>query len=915
LIHRPKVEQYFKDWGKDKPVSKEEGALRPALSEANYSQILASTKEVRGFTGHVCWTPPMEVAVHGMQDSLESITAIAKHHFWNQKDGCPEAPSLWPRQYNIPIKVFSSEHLPRQGEWHRYGFDGLVKAFWFAVSEVVNMIESAKRKNDAESRKASESILTRFRTLARNVLYDVRWFADEGEALVAAAQLMETAEEMREHFGFTGFKKILITKEFVASLKKQNNGTDPTFEEVAKFMNEHIKWSDASQAPSSNNVRDFLKIAKEFDGNPGASAAVQAAQALYGRRTIFDEYSKLLVLCNRASTKQDLAWLCEWIYVGMKRQSGEPDKASLAELKNKAGDVSIALVTRRIVHHLLDKFCPQDEARLLTMFKSPTQWDRTFPSQSTGAKGSRNSIQESLIAASKLIRKLSQFLNQLMDGAHKSQLKGLLASPPPGGVTVEKCLGLPGMKPLVEEIETEHAACSSQPDTASQVENAIEAESLAQDSIGGEDDKDSKGKLLSDAAKLATDFMATRVVIMSPEADTQEALKLCLAGQICNMTGRMVAYFDTKCDDEARVLENASKTNHFRLTPPVNSERLNRFCDAMDSVMAEGRDFVVIAEGRGRSGGRIVDACINRLKWQSRALILNYDINMMGQLQVAKKMRSFGCGASSESLLICWKGKVPKVTVKQHKYVDPGSATHWNTLNHVPVVLPEGLAQVPVMKKNQVLVNSSWDGKSLRDGCDVGQSDSESAGEVVADSSRKRKYTKRGRTLLRTPSTDEVPLFHHPPHPNLVKELAWMLQASWMILGTPEGGSACKALMELDIACLCIARNPEHQQVLNKILVDTLAHDFCTPGHALSMKALTERLSNLQDSASEAESGSQSDEGCDAESGAETENQGDDSSSGKKKRKQKKAKDKKKTSQDKKHKKSKDKKSKRKSHK
>ena len=56
-------------------------------------------------------------------------------------------------------------------------------------------------------------------------------------------------------------------------------------------------------------IRYFLKIGEKFKSSPEAMLAVEEAQSAYGRRTLFEEWTKTNILCDKCPKKGDLAWV------------------------------------------------------------------------------------------------------------------------------------------------------------------------------------------------------------------------------------------------------------------------------------------------------------------------------------------------------------------------------------------------------------------------------------------------------------------------------------------------------------------------------------------------------------------------------------------------------------------------------
>ena len=72
------------------------------------------------------------------------------------------------------------------------------------------------------------------------------------------------------------------------------------------------------------------------------------AERDFGRGTLFDEYSKVLLIVNRAGNKAATAWVCEDLYVHMLRKGRDPpDNPSQSELKKKDGPLGMAMLRKQ----------------------------------------------------------------------------------------------------------------------------------------------------------------------------------------------------------------------------------------------------------------------------------------------------------------------------------------------------------------------------------------------------------------------------------------------------------------------------------------------------------------------------------------------------------------------------------------
>ena len=83
------------------------------------------------------------------------------------------------------------------------------------------------------------------------------------------------------------------------------------------------------------------------------------------------------------------------------------------------------------------------------------------------------------------------------------------------------------------------------------------------------------------------------------------------------LDGRCLAFFNPKCDDEARVLPSR---NYYRCYPPINKDRFDAFCRGIDVFMVPGRDIVAVVEGTVWSNRTVILETIAK----TRAVSLTY---------------------------------------------------------------------------------------------------------------------------------------------------------------------------------------------------------------------------------------------------------------------------------------------------
>lgn len=190
--------------------------------------------------------------------------------------------------------------------------------------------------------------------------------------------------------------------------------------------------------------------------------------------------------------------------------------------------------------------------------------------------------------------------------------------------------------------------------------------------------------------------------------------------------------------------------------------------------------------------------------------------------------RGFGTAGYRESVFVAWKGTVPKVRRKTHMYISPGTSVADDILVDVPVLPAMARPQVDGVIKSEVLRGSSWSGQTDPGEPSEHENDNEPSSSGDSDEpevARPLKRARRGRAILRTPTNpDAVPLFTHPIHPDVIKELVHSLEAKWVVIGTPESGcgvrGALSPAIRTPVVAICRNQAHAHQVVhLTKVFI------------------------------------------------------------------------------------------------
>lgn len=557
------------------------------------------------------------------EDVLEisKVKKSAKFYFWDQKANRPKAPSVWPRGKNVPVVVYSSD-INKLGPFQHYGHCSIVAAFFWAYAQAL--------QNPAWSDEVAG-----FESLCINALADYKLVRSESEVNILAFNAVEENEESRENDGFTGARKILLVTFGVKNVIKEKKGQKWKYDDVSTWLRTHIKFHDEKAVPSANVCKDLHSLANDFVKNHRAFAAYQEAETLWGRSTLFDEYSKLLIMCQKSRNPEDLAFIAEWLLAEMKTTPPPrvPDNPSQGKLKDVGGPICLAQVARDAVTCLLKKNLPPTWApfaALLEQFGQPSRFLELFP---PGGQTPEASV-KLLAGCPSSIKQVANILKGVLDGSSSSpwneKIKGYISKTRLWRIPEERLMEMfevfaedwtefqdtihieSGKVPPERKAEPKEGAASSQ--------QGKEGEAAGQTAAHTEEKpKDKRSEVLELAKQKANGiYTDPGVVILTPDRWERAALESMMKAQLIFADqGAFCGFFFAGSDREARVHPNQNKCLR---EAPLSKVRLTHFCHALDSIMVECRDAVVIGVGRGLGNAAVVREVVEEMKWEHKSI-------------------------------------------------------------------------------------------------------------------------------------------------------------------------------------------------------------------------------------------------------------------------------------------------------
>ena len=164
-----------------------------------------------------------------------------------------------------------------------------------------------------------------FMQLGRNVLFDFAFYDSPHSAFIASSNLLEGNELMRTYFGLDQGRMVTLIMGAKTHLQTKDNNISAVGPlQIAEYLRDHINWSESRRVPSKETVSQLIQIGSMLQKAPRAKNIMSRAEVLWGRDTIFDETSKLLLLVQRTGNVRELCFVFEglWPLLGLPAKLG-----------------------------------------------------------------------------------------------------------------------------------------------------------------------------------------------------------------------------------------------------------------------------------------------------------------------------------------------------------------------------------------------------------------------------------------------------------------------------------------------------------------------------------------------------------------------------------------------------------------
>ncbi len=656
---------------------------------------------------------PSQAAIPDDVLEISKVVKSGKFYFWDTIADCPKAPKIWPRGRNVPIVTYNND-IKSGGPWQHYGHCSVVAGFFWAFGQALH--------NPTWRDKVAA-----FETLCVNALADYKLVQNPAEVHILAFNAVEENEESRENDGFTGARKALLVTFGVKHVMKEKKGGKLKYEDVSAWLKAHIKFHDEKAVPSAHVCRDLHSLGTDFIKNRRAFAAYQEAETLWGRSTMFDEYSKLVILVQKSRSAEDLAFVCEWLLAVMKKTAPPPqvpENYTQVKLKDVGGPLCLAQAAKDAVTCLLKQNTPPTWApfaELLGQLSQPSRFLDLFP---PGGKTPDSTVQL-LAACPSSLKQAANILKGIFEGSNATPWKEKIR----GYLNKTRVWNIPNEK-LIEMFEVFDEDWTSFQD-ACRTESGKEPTKtkIASETTGNQEGKgdevadnttaanqeatqkvNNRQEVMVLAKKRAADVWTDPgIVILTPDRWERASLESLMKTQIILADqGAFCAFFFSASDREARCHPSQNKCLR---EAPLSKARLLNFSQAVNGIMQECRDAVVISVGRVPGNEKIVEAVVVEMKWEHKIIDAvternDYDkfIKSGSPSKKRRTLRGLATCKYKVQFWICWKpakdGGRSTLPIKAgfRVHVDKGSPVAADIMLDVPHV---SLAEIYTVTKDK----------------------------------------------------------------------------------------------------------------------------------------------------------------------------------------------------------------------
>ena len=187
--------------------------------------------------------------------------------------------------------------------------------------------------------------------LSRNVTFALWYVENEEERERKTLDEREEVDTHREYLGLAGWNKILVIGKKRDALRGVGKACNA--EAVAQEFSS-VTWGPG-RAINKPTVDECLPIYNRFARETAVVDIILLSQSLYGRDSLFEEWTKLAIFANSERPLNEVIWGMQTIIE--ERISGKKrDNWSKDDLKKKTSPLNISGLRMRAVEGMLSQF-------------------------------------------------------------------------------------------------------------------------------------------------------------------------------------------------------------------------------------------------------------------------------------------------------------------------------------------------------------------------------------------------------------------------------------------------------------------------------------------------------------------------------------------------------------------------------
>ena len=877
-----------------RPTKVEQGAVGGHFSGKSGHGLMGQLKEhgeKRNITVNMLWAERWgEYTPTGSSVTFERVRKFVRQHFSKQapaeaagpKAGCQKItldaiPEKVPATWALNVAIFEgTDHIPDES------LPGGLSTFGPDVARYATELALAIA-NEAKDAEAAR----RIKALIVNWPADFKVYKDKEAIHNAALKYCQGVETATEYFGLHGAGVLQVIRRALDRLQEKSpGGKVPTTEELEAYLTE-IWPAGVVRVPRQRLIDDMLRFEEMMQKAPGVRDVIDLAKMHFGRKTSFDDTSKLTLLMQKAGSGVDLTYVFECVFVHMLRNdSGEG--VTQADLKNKVGPIQVAKFARGYMESMWRKypnlsgkqgpFVPADGlsgdiGKLRTMMLSPLKWYNFWCVEG---------VDKSWAAAlpSDAQKRWLRVVCELNSGVWDTQIRTVLTHGGDSGTAFERFNMHEKVKnKFFEDFSAAYANTTGEKAQSTEPPSALKP--------GGKGDPEAGPPSRADSAPAASGLVeevthaeALAELRKDLEAHVRERFEsrcVCihrkgahneLAASLANKKmfqslndgeSCFIAFYDVK---NAKMSRTWPRQSWWQNCPPLDLQDFKIFIETVDKFLKPGIDSVWILAGKSETSTEKIRREIRKLVWKFKLVTLCYDVRMMEKI-MWNDPRGFANGSAVEPLFCCWKGPQPRGMPLVRFYVDPGSSTYVNFIARVPVCKnDEHLWVSPEVKEKLTAsmtpsVEEAEQPKASRpaEAAEGSMEDPASEGTAVKkqdeiQARRKRTYAERfaGRSLYRPASTPDVPAFPHDNSPRLVREVHYEAggeAVKWIFHGSPAGGAGMSMLWGTGVGLVFYLEDDFHEEIFMKSIIEKAVEDLIHGGTAFADSDLYQRAKEV----------------------------------------------------------------------